>query len=308
MEHKPLLMGYWQDSFYYRPFSKGSPADMNLLDIPEEYNAIAVSNGIQHRSLDSYVPVGMTGIEFKEQVQQLISQGRQLFFNFGKLEQRWAGCSPERLGEDLFFLVHNYEIKGICIDLEKEIFDENGNRFDIPAALKYLKDCYKRRNYNFSICLVYHYSDLRNESPPYLAEMEGYYDLICAKLYHQDHLVENTIWFDDFEDSMGITGGEPKEDFLYYLMDSLVNGTRGFAKIPHDKLILGLPANQDTTVVGHVSDPSAVLNTMERLKQNGTPIRGLSAYSINWDAGKAKDGQPYSYEFIKRYKDILKPT
>lgn len=91
-------------------------------------------------------------------------------------------------------------------------------------------------------------------------------------------------------------------------MDSLVNGTRGFAKIPHDKLILGLPANQDATVVGHVSDPSAVLNTMERLKQNGTPIRGLSAYSINWDAGKAKDGQPYSYEFIKRYKDILKPT
>ncbi|WKU22092.1 chitinase [Priestia megaterium] len=312
MEHKPLLMGYWHDRFYYRPFSSGSPAYVNLLDIPEEYNVIAVSHGIsKQQSFDEYVPFRMTEEEYYEQVTQLNLKGRQLLFNLGKPDESWCGAPPERIGDRIFFLIHGKGFRGICIDLESEIIDSNGNRLDIPAILKYVKDCYTSRNVNFSIHLAYHYGDLLNgkdgQSPPYLAELEGYYDLVSAKLYYED-ILDNVAWFNDFEDLMGITGDEPTEDFLYYLMDSLANGTRGFAKIPHDKLVLGLPANQGATHKGHVSDPSAVLNAMERLKQSGTPIRGLSAYSINWDAGKKKDGQPYSYEFIKRYKDILKPT
>ncbi|WP_226556574.1 chitinase [Priestia aryabhattai] len=311
MEHKPLLMGYWHDRFYYRPFSSGSPAYVNLLDIPEEYNVIAVSHGIsKQQSFDKYVPFRMTEKEYYEQVTQLNLKGRQLFFNLGKPDESWFGIPPERLGDRIFYMIHE-GFRGICIDLESEIIDSNGNRLDIPAILKHVKDYYTRKNLNFSICLSYHYGDLLNgkdgQSPSYLAELEGYYDLVCAKLYHED-LLDSRTWFDDFEDSIGITGDEPKEDFLYYLMDSLANGTRGFAKIPHDKLVLGLPANQGATHKGHVSDPSAVLNAMERLKQSGTPIRGLSAYTINWDAGQDKDGQPYSYEFMNRYKGIITPV
>lgn len=36
-----------------------------------------------------------------------------------------------------------------------------------------------------------------------------------------------------------------KEDFLYFLTESLVLGTRDYIKIPADKFVMGLPTNNN---------------------------------------------------------------
>ena len=56
-----------------------------------------------------------------------------------------------------------------------------------------------------------------------------------------------------------------KEDFLYYLTESLVTGTRGFIRIPASKFVIGLPSNNDAAATGYVIDKQAVYNAFSRL-------------------------------------------
>lgn len=56
-----------------------------------------------------------------------------------------------------------------------------------------------------------------------------------------------------------------KEDFLYYLTESTVTGTRGYAKIPAAKFVIGLPSNNDAAATGYVVNKQAVYNAFSRL-------------------------------------------
>ncbi|MGH2123334.1 chitinase, partial [Enterococcus faecalis] len=49
-----------------------------------------------------------------------------------------------------------------------------------------------------------------------------------------------------------------KYEFLYYISDSLIHGTRGYLHIPNDKLVVGLPANLDAAGSGYVVEPTSV--------------------------------------------------
>ncbi|WKU22096.1 chitinase [Priestia megaterium] len=214
----------------------------------------------------------------------------------------------ELLDEGIYNIVNRYGFRGICLDLDRDIFHNKRNQVLIPAALKSLKDGYKSIGEDFFICIASYFPDLRDDdkSLPYLAELEGYYDLVCTKFYNRDN-DHNGHWIDELGEFITENNHKQKENFLYYTMDFLANGKRGYPKIPHDKLVMGLPATQDASPKGYVKDPSALLNALERLKQSGTPIRGLAAHSINWEVGEDKDGQPYSYEFMNRYKGIITP-
>ncbi|MDT0150200.1 chitinase [Priestia aryabhattai] len=340
MEHKPLLMGYWnndRNGRYDRPQDEGEAANLDLIEIPEEYNVIVVSTPYMdkegHPIFEAH---NKSNGVFRDQVENLTSKGRQVLFNLdGQYVNRLyrLNYSENQLAVIIRSILDGNGFNGICIDLDREMMDETDNRVVIPEALKLLKDWYKERDEDFSICISSYFFDLgeENKSFPYLVALEGHCDLVCANLYDQyitgagnvSHSIRfnegrdwrnlNSEGVDEGEDliSEGVDEGrdwisedddEQKEDFLYGMMDSLTN------RVPHDKLVLGLPANQNAVHKGYVKDPSAVLNAMERLKQSGRPIRGLSAYSINWDAGHDKDGQPYSHEFIKRYKGIITPV
>lgn len=65
-----------------------------------------------------------------------------------------------------------------------------------------------------------------------------------------------------------------KEEFIYYIADSLSNGSRGFYKIPHDKLVFGIPTNIDAAATGYVQEPQKLYNAFNRLKSQGQPLRG----------------------------------
>ncbi|MCQ5300106.1 hypothetical protein NE644_22145, partial [Blautia wexlerae] len=80
-----------------------------------------------------------------------------------------------------------------------------------------------------------------------------------------------------------------KEEFIYYISDSLINGTRGFHKIPHDKLVFGIPSSIDAAATGFVQDPQDLYDAFEILTTQGQPLRGVMTWSINWDMGTNKN-------------------
>ncbi|WP_459203020.1 fibronectin type III domain-containing protein, partial [Pseudomonas fragariae (ex Marin et al. 2024)] len=92
-----------------------------------------------------------------------------------------------------------------------------------------------------------------------------------------------------------------KKEFLYYLTDSLIHGTRGFTKIPANRLAIGLPTNNDAAATGYVINPDDVKYALDTLQADGNPIRGLMTWSVNWDNGTPKVGEAYKWEFAKRY-------
>lgn len=79
-----------------------------------------------------------------------------------------------------------------------------------------------------------------------------------------------------------------KEDFLYYLTESFVTGTRGFTYIPANKFVIGLPANIDAAATGYIINPQDLDRAFKRLEGANLPIKGLMTWSINWDDGKTK--------------------
>ncbi|MEZ9134073.1 chitinase, partial [Vibrio breoganii] len=74
-----------------------------------------------------------------------------------------------------------------------------------------------------------------------------------------------------------------------------------FNKIPHDKLVFGIPSSIDAAATGFVQDPQDLYDAFETLTTQGQPLRGVMTWSINWDMGTNKNGQQYNEQFIKDY-------
>jgi hypothetical protein len=132
---------------------------------------------------------------------------------------------------------------------------------------------------------------------PYIDNLEGYYDWINPQFYNQGG---DGIWVDGVG-WIAQNNDELKEEFIYYISDSLINGTRGFHKIPHDKLVFGIPSSIDAAATGFVKDPQDLYDAFTSLTSQGQPLRGVMTWSINWDMGTNKNGQQYNEQFIKDY-------
>ncbi|MDE8674602.1 glycosyl hydrolase family 18 protein [Priestia aryabhattai] len=315
MEHKTLIMGYWHNwsEECSGGYLGGTFSEVDLIDVPKEYNVIVVAY-MKGSGIPTFKPVEKPSKsvetldkEFREQVDQLILEGRQVLFSLGGPDsciELQAG-QEEQLAKEIIRLVEIYGFSGICLDLEQNAIEACDNQQVIPAALKVVKDYYKNEGKHFLIALAPEFpylSTLSGKYFPYLISLEGYYDLVCPQLYNQGG---DGVWVEELDAWLVQNSDDSKGDFLYYIMDSLINGTREYTPISHNKLVMGLPTNEDAANTGYVMDPSAVFNAMERLRQNGSPIRGLSAWSINWDCGRNRNNIPYSYEFINRYKGII---
>ena len=136
---------------------------------------------------------------------------------------------------------------------------------------------------------------------PYITGLEGYYDWINPQFYNQGG---DGIWVDDVG-WIAQNNDELKQEFIYYISDALSNGTRGFHKIPHDKLVFGIPSNIDAAATGFVQNPQDLYDAFDQLKAQGQALRGVMTWSVNWDMGTDKNGQAYGEKFVKDYGPFI---
>ncbi len=304
---KNILMGFWHNWYSDSAdgYQFGRSTHLDLIDIPVEYNVIAVSF-MKGSGIPTFKPVGYSDEEFRRQIGVLNSQGRAVLISLGGAEAHieLLENNQKALKKEIIRLVDVYGFDGLDIDLEQNAIDAANNNTVIPAVLKEVKDFYREKGQNFIISMAPEFPYLRTlgKYVKYINSLEGYYDFIAPQYYNQGgdgiSSEEDQQWLAQNNDSV-------KEEFLYYLTKSIVTQTSGFVHIPPEKFVIGLPANNDAAATGYVIDPTAVYNTFKRLEDAGIGIKGLMTWSVNWDNGKDASNKPYSWEFVNRYKDLI---
>lgn len=306
---KKVLVGYWHNwaSSGRDGYKQGASANIPLKDVNSAYNVVSVafmkSNG---QRIPTFSPYNQTDAEFRSEVSQLNSQGRAVVLSLGGADahiQLQAG-DEQALANEIIRQVETYGFDGLDIDLEQSAITAGANQTVIPAALKTVKNHYKAQGKNFIIAMAPEFPYLKpgGAYEKYITSLAGYYDYIAPQFYNQGG---DGVWVDEISKWISQNNDSLKYEFLYYMADSLIHGTRSYLQIPNDKLVIGLPANNDAGGSGYVKDPQSVYDALNQLKKDGNPIKGLMTWSANWDVGKDVTGKPYNNEFATRYQQIL---
>ena len=302
-----IVMGFWHNwpAENGQGYKGGRFQEMALSDIPVQYNVIAVAFmkvlDLNDRIPD-FKPYKGSDAEFRQQIDMVHAQGRKVLISLGGADahiELHAG-DEQALAARIITLSDKFGFDGLDIDLEQSAITAADNQTVIPAALKMVKDHYRLQAKNFIISMApeFPYLSQNGHYSPYINGLEGYYDYIAPQFYNQGG---DGLWVDEISSWVSQNNDAMKEDFLFYLTESLVTGTRNFIKIPHDKFIIGLPTNNDAAATGYVVDPEAVYNALARLEAAGLSIAGLMTWSVNWDAGTSAQGKAWDWEFIRRY-------
>lgn len=297
---------------------------MALRDVPQGYNVVSVSfmkvmDG-QSGNIPTFKPYNVSDEAFRAEVAELNAQGRAVLISLGGADAHIElhKGQEKALADEIIRLVETYGFDGLDIDLEQTAITAADNSTVIPAALKIVRAHYKQQGKHFIISMAPEFPYLQaNRSvnyKAYLQNLGGEYDFIAPQYYNQagdgvnmstpEEVADAGSWWLP-QDVNGGSTARQKEMFLFYLTDSLANGSRGYVKIPASKLVIGLPSSADAAGSGYVKDAQSVYNALARLEATHQPIKGLMTWSVNWDNGVSKSGQHYGYEFLTRYQSIL---
>ncbi|AVB16923.1 MULTISPECIES: fibronectin type III domain-containing protein [Pseudomonas syringae group] len=333
---KNILMGFWHNwpSEPDQGYQQGLFKEMALTDIPEAYNVVAVAF-MKGAGIPTFKPYNLSDDAFRAQVAALNAQGRAVLISLGGADahiELHAG-QEDALAYEIIRLVETYGFDGLDIDLEQAAITFADNQTVLPAALRMVREYYETEGKHFIISMAPEFPYLRvSKKLPLLKEITTYfpflkdvvtfleslrsggaylayinalediYDFIAPQYYNQGG---DGLWVDEANNGSGLwvtqNNDAHKKDFLYYLTDSLIHGTRGFTTIPADRLAIGLPTNNDAAATGYVVNPQDAIDALDDLRKAGNPIRGLMTWSVNWDAGKNKSGEEYNWEFVNRY-------
>lgn len=331
ISQKKILVGYWhnwgtnpEEIDKARGYQGGLPSDMSLREVPKGFNVVNVSfmkvMAGQSGNIPTFKPYNSSDEAFRAEVAELNAQGRAVLISLGGADAHIElhKGQEQTLANEIIRLVETYGFDGLDIDLEQSAITVADNSTVIPAALKMVRAHYQQQGKHFIISMApefpYLQADRGVNYKAYLNNLAGAYDFIAPQYYNQagdgvnisapEEVAEVGAWWLP-QDVQGGSNARQKELFLYYLTDSLANGTRGYVQIPANKLVIGLPANADAAGSGYVKDAQSVYNAMARLEAANEPIKGLMTWSVNWDNGTTKSGQHYGYEFLSRYQSIL---
>ncbi|WP_024676572.1 fibronectin type III domain-containing protein [Pseudomonas syringae] len=300
---KNILMGFWHNwpSEPGQGYQQGLFKEMALTDIPEAYNVVAVAF-MKGAGIPTFKPYNLSDDAFRAQVAALNAQGRAVLISLGGADAHIElhEGQEDALAYEIIRLVEVYGFDGLDIDLEQAAITFADNRTVLPAALRLVRKHYEAEGKHFIISMAPEFPYLRAAGSylAYINALEDLYDFIAPQYYNQGG---DGIWVDELNLWVTQNNDTQKKTFLYYLTDSLIHGTRGYASIPADRLAIGLPSNNDGAATGYVVNPQDVKDALQKLQDAGNPIRGLMTWSVNWDAGKDKNGKEYNWEFVNRY-------
>lgn len=307
-----VVVGYWHNWDNGGGYKGGNAPAVKLSEVHPDYNVIDVSFMKVYDTAEGRIPTfkldpatGLTEEQFIAEISDLNAQGRAVLIALGGADAHieLKTGDEQAFADELIRLTDKYGFDGLDIDLEQSAVTAANNQTVIPAALRMVKDHYKKQGKNFLITMAAEFPYLTSGGKylPYLEGLDGYYDWINPQFYNQGGdgvYVDNVGWIAQNNDKL-------KEEFIYYISDSIVNGTRGFSRIPHDKLVFGIPSSNDAAATGFIQDPQDLYDAFNKLAKQGQPLRGVMTWSINWDMGTDAAGTPYNSQFIKNYGSFV---
>ncbi|CAI1708584.1 Chitinase D precursor [Serratia ficaria] len=300
ISQKNILIGFWHNwASKSDGYQQGTSADVALSKVPADYDVVTVAF-MTGSGIPTFKPYNMTDAAFRAEIGKLNARGQAVLLSLGGADahiELKAG-EAQQLADEIIKLVERYGFDGLDIDLEGGAIAAGANQSEIPAALKIVKRTYPK----FIISMAPEFPHLRTGGAyeKLINGLEGYYDFISPQYYNQggDGVAAGDGWYAQNDDAK-------KADFLYYLTDSMIHGSRGFVQIPANKLAIGLPSNPDAAATGYAKKEADVRTAYEKLAAQGTPLKGLMTWSINWDAGQNKAGNAYGNEFVTRYAPLV---
>lgn len=307
-----VVVGYWHNWCDGAGYKGGNAPCVTLDEVDPMYNVVNVSFMKVFNTSEGRIPtfkldpnIGLSEQQFIDQIGALNQQGRAVLIALGGADAHveLKTGDEQAFAQEIIRLTDKFGFDGLDIDLEQSAVTASDNQTVIPAALRLVKEHYQQQGKNFLITMApeFPYLTEGGKYVPYITGLEGYYDWINPQFYNQggDGIwVEGVGWIAQNNDAL-------KQEFIYYISDSLSNGTRGFHKIPHDKLVFGIPSNIDAAATGFVQDPQDLYDAFDQLKAQGQALRGVMTWSVNWDMGTDKNGQAHGEKFVKDYGPFI---
>nr|WP_196792631.1 glycosyl hydrolase family 18 protein [Spiroplasma melliferum] len=300
-----MLVGYWHNFDNATGYKGGNAKYIDLLATNPEYDIIQVSffKSANEGEIPTFVPLVATHPEmtqeqkdafFANEIKQLHQQNRKVMLSLGGAD---AHIVLTKKQEDAFVaeilrLVKKFGFDGVDIDLEQQAITAGDNQTVIPNTLIKVKKILAEQNREFYISMAPEFPYLRTYAGaasyiPYLKALESKYDFIHPQFYNQagdginvqeedrQELKIDLYWLPQNNEKL-------KGEFLYLITKYIIEGKDNFYQIPANKLLFGLPANDDAAANGQIK-VGDMKKATKYLNNKGLKLKGMMTWSINWD-------------------------
>ncbi|AUB31448.1 glycosyl hydrolase family 18 protein [Spiroplasma floricola] len=305
MKDNQILIGYWHNFDDATGYQGGNAKYIDLTQVPDQYDVIQVSffKSYGDGQIPTFIPLVATHPEmnqdqkddfFANEIEQLHKKGKKVVLSLGGADAHinlYENQKDEFVAE-ILRLVDRFGFDGVDIDLEQSAIDAADNQNVIPQALIEVKETLAKKNREFIISMAPEFPYLKVNKIgasyiTYLEKLEGYYDYINPQFYNQAGDGINVQEEDRQELGLNIywlpqNNNELKSEFLYLIAKYIVEGKDNFYQIDADKLLWGLPSNEDAAANGQIQKDD-IKDATQYLVDKDIYLKGLMTWSINWD-------------------------